>query len=87
MPSRLAACRDKLGADSGIGPFFIDILEGRPGNVHTQAYVPVAGEPLALIGCEGDGRGTLGLAGRSELRVNRAVEGCQEGHYQESGDA
>jgi hypothetical protein len=47
----------------------------------------VAGEPLALIGCEGDGRSTLGLASRCELGVNRAVEGCQEGHYQESGDA
>jgi hypothetical protein len=55
--------------------------------IHTHADIPVAGKPLALIGCEGDGRGALGLAGRSELRVNRAVEGCREGYNQESGNA
>jgi hypothetical protein len=47
----------------------------------------VAGEPLALIGREADGRSTLGLVGRCELRVKGPVEGSQEDEYQESGIA
>jgi hypothetical protein len=41
---------DELGTDSGIGPFFIKILEGRPGNVHTRARLLI-GEKSTLLCC------------------------------------